>query len=146
MKFGQLIECNIWNIFLEKSDAKYGGEVHLRDDTGIITISGLSVIRKFSIYTKFTKNSSQFIIFDRSEKIFLNLSQKRERHYLKYRLLTYQINFFPYAFKNWIKSIFVIYLRIQQMQTLNVQENKNKCILSCDNSLRELMCLLYGWY
>ena len=36
MKFGQLIECNIWNIFLEKSDAKYGGEVHLRDDTGII--------------------------------------------------------------------------------------------------------------
>ena len=26
MKFGQLIEYNIRNIFLEKSDTKYGGE------------------------------------------------------------------------------------------------------------------------
>ena len=26
MKFGQLIECNIKNIFVEKSYTKYGGE------------------------------------------------------------------------------------------------------------------------
>ena len=30
MKFGQLIECNIKNIFLEKSYAKYGGETSCR--------------------------------------------------------------------------------------------------------------------
>ena len=29
MKFGQLIECNMRNIFLEKSYAKYGGETSL---------------------------------------------------------------------------------------------------------------------
>ena len=26
MKFGQLIEYNMWNIFVEKSYTKYGGE------------------------------------------------------------------------------------------------------------------------
>ena len=26
MKFGQSIECNVKNIFIEKSDTKYGGE------------------------------------------------------------------------------------------------------------------------
>ena len=30
MKFGQLIECNIGNIFLEKSYAECGGETILR--------------------------------------------------------------------------------------------------------------------
>ena len=30
MKFGQLIECNMRNIFLEKSYAKCGGETILR--------------------------------------------------------------------------------------------------------------------
>ena len=30
MKFGQLIECNIRNIFLEKSFTKCGGETRLR--------------------------------------------------------------------------------------------------------------------
>ena len=30
MKFGQLIECNMSNIFLEKSYTKYGGEIILR--------------------------------------------------------------------------------------------------------------------
>ena len=28
--FGQLLECNMTNIFLEKSYAKYGGETSLR--------------------------------------------------------------------------------------------------------------------
>ena len=31
MKFGQLIECNIRNIFLEKSYTKCGGETSPRD-------------------------------------------------------------------------------------------------------------------
>ena len=30
IKFGQLIEYNIRNVFLEKSDAKFGGETCLR--------------------------------------------------------------------------------------------------------------------
>ena len=30
MKFGQLIECNMRNIFLEKSDIKCGGETNPR--------------------------------------------------------------------------------------------------------------------
>ena len=30
MKFGQLIECNMRNIFLEKSYTKYGGETSSR--------------------------------------------------------------------------------------------------------------------
>ena len=30
MKFGKLIECNMRNIFLEKSYAKYGGETSPR--------------------------------------------------------------------------------------------------------------------
>ena len=30
MKFGQLIECNMINIFLEKSCTKYGGEISPR--------------------------------------------------------------------------------------------------------------------
>ena len=30
MKFGQLIECNMKNIFLEKSYTKYGGETSPR--------------------------------------------------------------------------------------------------------------------
>ena len=30
MKFGQLIECNMRNIFVEKSDTKSGGETILR--------------------------------------------------------------------------------------------------------------------
>ena len=30
MKFGQLVEYNIRNIFLEKSCTKYGGEISLR--------------------------------------------------------------------------------------------------------------------
>ena len=30
MKFGQLIECNMRNIFLEKSCTKYGGETSLK--------------------------------------------------------------------------------------------------------------------
>ena len=30
MKFGQLIECNMRNIFLEKSYTKYGGETSPR--------------------------------------------------------------------------------------------------------------------
>ena len=30
MKFGQLIECNMTNIFLEKSCTKYGGETSPR--------------------------------------------------------------------------------------------------------------------
>ena len=30
MKFGQLIECNIRNIFLEKSYTKFGGETSLK--------------------------------------------------------------------------------------------------------------------
>ena len=30
MKFGQLIECNMRNIFLEKSFAKFGGETSPR--------------------------------------------------------------------------------------------------------------------
>ena len=30
MRFGQLIECNIRNIFLEKSYTKYGGETSPR--------------------------------------------------------------------------------------------------------------------
>ena len=30
MKFGQLKECNMWNIFLEKSYTKYSGKTNTR--------------------------------------------------------------------------------------------------------------------
>ena len=42
MKFGQLIECNIRNIFLEKLYTKYGGETSPRRFSGKLEI-GISL-------------------------------------------------------------------------------------------------------
>ena len=39
MKFGQLIECNMKNIFLEKSHIKCGGETSLRPFSGELRLS-----------------------------------------------------------------------------------------------------------
>ena len=39
MKFGQLIECNIRNIFLEKSYTKYDGETSPRPFSGKLKFS-----------------------------------------------------------------------------------------------------------
>ena len=39
MKFGQLIECNIRNIFLEKSCTKYAGETSPRPFTEKLKLS-----------------------------------------------------------------------------------------------------------
>ena len=42
MKFGQLIECNIGNIFLEKSFKKWGGETSPRPFPGKFNIARIS--------------------------------------------------------------------------------------------------------
>ena len=39
MKFGQLIECNMRNIFLEKSYTKCGGETNLRPFFGKLKLN-----------------------------------------------------------------------------------------------------------
>ena len=49
MKFGQLIECNMRNIFLEKSYTKCGGETSPRSFSGKLKLSiSLNYCSKFS--------------------------------------------------------------------------------------------------
>ena len=51
MKFGQLLECNMKNIFLEKSDTKYDGETSSRPFSKKIKIEHISesIVLKFYI-------------------------------------------------------------------------------------------------
>ena len=39
MKFGHVIECNMWNVFLEKSLTKCGGETSSRPSFGKLKVS-----------------------------------------------------------------------------------------------------------
>ena len=39
MKFGQLMECNMRNIFIEKSYTKFGGETIVRPFSKILKLS-----------------------------------------------------------------------------------------------------------
>ena len=51
MKFGQLIECNMWNSFVEKSYTKYGGKKNSKKKSKLIVSLGrLKVLYSFLLY------------------------------------------------------------------------------------------------
>ena len=62
MKFGQLIEYNMRNIFLEKSYTKYGGETSSRPFSGTLKL-GISLDQYFKVlYSLFLLNSKLRVI------------------------------------------------------------------------------------